>query len=72
MSSKQRKAGRLRSPQGTTIEFPDLPTVQEWIAEGRVDRGFEIYDRKKRRWRLVEDIPDLAGFILLREANAAW
>jgi hypothetical protein len=72
MSRNERNTGRLRSPDGKTIEYPDLPTVQEWIVQGRVDRGFQIYDVKKRRWRLVEEVPDLAAFIQLREANAPW
>ena len=32
----------------------------------------EIYDAKRRRWCPIEEIPELADFIQLREANAPW
>jgi hypothetical protein len=46
--------------------------VQEWIVLGRVTTAHEIYDAKRRRWRPVGELPELAAFIQLREANAPW
>jgi hypothetical protein len=72
MTHDASQAGRLRSPHGAVLEYPDLPTVQEWIVVGRVSRGFEIYDSQQRRWRCVEDLSDLAPFFALVDASAPW
>jgi hypothetical protein len=72
MSRKARKCGRLKAPDGEIITYPDIPTVQEWIVLGRITRAHQIYDSHQRRWRLIEELPDLAAFIQLREANAVW
>ncbi len=72
MSARKRKARRLQSPDGSIIDYPDLPTVQEWIAEGRVDRSYQIYDSMRRRWCALEEVPDLAAFLRLREASDPW
>ena len=72
MSRSERKDGRLKSPDGQIISYPDIPTVQEWIVLGRVTRAHEIWDARRRRWRAVSDNPDLAAFFQLVEANAPW
>jgi hypothetical protein len=72
MSRSERKSGRLRAPDGAIIPYPDIPTVQEWIVLGRVTRAHQIYDTKRRKWRSIEELPELADFIHLREANAVW
>ena len=72
MTFEERKAGRLRSSKGEIIDFPDLPTVQEWIVQGRIDRSFKIFDESKKRWRAVHKVPELAAFIHLVEASAPW
>jgi hypothetical protein len=72
MSRRARKTGRLKAPDGEIIEYPDIPTVQEWIVLGRVTRAHEIYDAKTRRWKSVEQLPELVAFFELRDANAPW
>ena len=62
----------IRTARGHIVSYPDRPTLQDWIAQGRVTDQDEIYDPDEDRWIRVAEVADLLGFVKLREASLCW